>query len=88
MEVQQMVAFEWNRRQVGRTMDVLIDAPVPEQDGLWIGRGVADAPEVDSVVYVQGRKLKPGMFAHATIVGTQDYDLVGREIRDGKKNRS
>src|SRR5262245_45157060 len=62
MELQQPVAFDWNQRQIGRTIDVLIDAAVPEQPGLWTGRGVADAPEVDSMVYVQGRKLKPGTF--------------------------
>jgi ribosomal protein S12 methylthiotransferase len=80
MELQQQVAFNWNERQIGRSMDVLIDAPVPDQKGLWTGRGVADAPEVDSLVYVQGRKLKPGMFARVQIVGVQDYDLIGKEV--------
>jgi ribosomal protein S12 methylthiotransferase len=81
MELQQQVAFAWNQRQIGREIEVLIDTAVTGHKGLWVGRGIADAPEVDSLVYVQGHKLKPGMFARVQIVGTQDYDLVGKEIR-------
>jgi ribosomal protein S12 methylthiotransferase len=86
MELQQRVAFDWNQRQVGRTLDVLIDAPANGQKGLWVGRGIADAPEIDSAVYVEGRKLRPGEFARVQIVATQDYDLIGKEIRSGKNH--
>src|SRR5947209_10415307 len=30
MEVQQQIAFDWSRRQIGRELDVLIDGPDPE----------------------------------------------------------
>jgi ribosomal protein S12 methylthiotransferase len=87
MEVQQKLAFQWNQRQIGRTLDVLIDNPVSDQDGIWTGRGVADAPEIDSVIYVQGHKLRPGAFARVRIVGVQGYDLIGKEIRRGTNHR-
>lgn len=87
MELQQSIAFRWNEQQVGREMDVLIDAAVPDQPGVWVGRGTADAPEIDSVVYVRGRKLKPGSFVRVRIVATQEYDLIGKEIRPAETNR-
>jgi ribosomal protein S12 methylthiotransferase len=76
MAVQQELAFAWNARQVGRQMDVLIDSRVPGEEA-WIGRSMADAPDVDAVIYVSGRKLKPGQFVRCEIVATSDYDLVG-----------
>jgi ribosomal protein S12 methylthiotransferase len=77
MAVQQQIAFDWNSRQVGRQVDVLIDGLVPGEKDAWIGRGMADAPDVDGVVYVSGRKLRPGQVVRCEIVATSDYDLVG-----------
>ncbi len=77
MAVQQEIAFGWNAKQVGRQVDVLIDGVVPGEKDAWIGRSVADAPDVDGVVYVSGRKLRPGQMVRCEIVATSDYDLVG-----------
>jgi ribosomal protein S12 methylthiotransferase len=77
MAVQQQIAFDWNRSQVGRRHDVLIDRQVPEEKNAWIGRSYADAPDVDGVVYVSGRKLRPGQIVPCEIVATSEYDLVG-----------
>jgi ribosomal protein S12 methylthiotransferase len=76
MAVQQEVAFAWNARQIGRQMDVLIDAPVPSERDVWIGRSYADAPDVDGVVYVTGKGLSVGRIAPCEIVASQEYDLV------------
>ncbi len=38
MQVQQEIMFEFNEAQVGKTIDVIIDQPVAEQPGAWIGR--------------------------------------------------
>ena len=77
MAEQQQIAFEWNAAQVGRRMDVLLDADVAGEKNAWIGRSTADAPDVDGVVYVSGRKLRPGQMLECEIVATSDYDLVG-----------
>src|SRR5690606_16669724 len=42
MQIQQDIAFQWNRRQVGKVLEVLLDQPVPGQDDVWIGRTYAD----------------------------------------------
>jgi ribosomal protein S12 methylthiotransferase len=74
---QQRIAFEWNAAQLGRRRDVLLDRAVPDEKNAWIGRSAADAPDVDGVVYVTGKKLKAGQFVNCEIVATSDYDLVG-----------
>jgi ribosomal protein S12 methylthiotransferase len=77
MAVQQEIAFQWNADQIGRQMDVLIDAPVPGEKDVWIGRSYADAPDVDGVVYVTGEGLTTGDIAPCEIVASREYDLVG-----------
>ena len=65
MAVQQEVAFDWNERQIGRQLDVLLDTPVPDEPNAWIGRTYADAPDVDGVVYVTGKNCRPGKSCRA-----------------------
>jgi ribosomal protein S12 methylthiotransferase len=79
MEVQQQIAFAALARQVGRTLDVILDQPVPGERNVWIGRSPADAPDVDGLVFVTGdrHKLRAGDIVPCEIVATQDYDLVG-----------
>lgn len=79
MEVQQQIAFDWNERQVGRRIPVLIDRQVEGQRSAWIGRSAADAPDVDSVIYVTetDSRLYPGAMVDTEIVQFQAYDLVG-----------
>jgi ribosomal protein S12 methylthiotransferase len=82
MEVQQEIAFQWNAAQTGRTLDVLIDGPVPgetDRQGrprAWIGRSYADAPDVDGVIYVTGAGLSTGALVRCEVVGSQGYDLI------------
>ena len=40
MAAQQPIAFAFNESLVGKTLDVLIDAPAPEGRHLWLGRTV------------------------------------------------
>jgi ribosomal protein S12 methylthiotransferase len=86
MAAQQEVAFAYNERQLGRRLDVLIDRAVEDEALLeassgtpqaWIGRTYADAPDIDSVVYVTGEGLRPGQFVRCEIVASQGYDLIG-----------
>ena len=76
MAVQQEIAFAWNERQIGRTVDVLLDDAVPDEKQAWTGRSYADAPDVDGLVYVTGKKLRPGQIVPCEIVASRDYDLV------------
>ena len=60
MAAQQPIAFAFNQSLVGKTLDVLIDAPAPEGRHLWLGRTYADAPDVDGVTWVRGDRVADG----------------------------
>lgn len=77
MIAQQEIAFQWNRSQIGKRLQVIIDAPLSQCDDVWIGRTYADAPDVDSVVYVTGEGLSAGQIVLCEIVASRNYDLVG-----------
>lgn len=80
MQVQQDIAFEAGQQRVGTQFEVLIDRPVEEQPGAWVGRSVADAPDIDSEVYVTGEGLAPGRMVLCEAVATHGYDLVAAAI--------
>ena len=79
MRVQQQIAFEYNQAQIGQRTDVLMDTQLAEQEGVWIGRSQADAPDVDGLVLVNvgEHDLAAGDIVKTEIVATRDYDLVG-----------
>jgi ribosomal protein S12 methylthiotransferase len=79
MQVQQEIAFTRNQQQIGRTLNVILDQPVEGEKNVWVGRGEADAPDVDGLVFVTGdrQRLKAGNIVPVEIVATQEYDLVG-----------
>jgi ribosomal protein S12 methylthiotransferase len=78
MEAQQPIAFAYNESLVGRSLDVVIDAPATSQKHLWIGRTFADAPDVDGVTYVQGSNLEVGDLVSCNVVAAQGYDTIAR----------
>jgi len=77
LAAQQEIAFAWGESQVGRRLDVLLDAAVPEAATAYVGRSYADAPEIDGVVYVTGENLAPGQIVPCEIVAARGYDLIG-----------
>ncbi|MGC8639051.1 MAG: 30S ribosomal protein S12 methylthiotransferase RimO [Isosphaeraceae bacterium] len=80
MAVQQPIAEAFNQTLVGRTLDVLIDAPAPEGKNLWTGRTYTDAPDVDGLTLVQAANLQAGDLISCRIVSAQGYDLVARPL--------
>jgi len=79
MAAQQEIAFEQNEAKVGQTMPIILDIPAPDQDNAWVGRSTADAPDVDSIVFVTGtedQELQAGSIVDCEIVGVHDYDLI------------
>jgi ribosomal protein S12 methylthiotransferase len=76
LAAQQAVAFSWNKAQIGRRMEVIIDSYISKEPNAYIGRSYADAPEIDGVIYVTGANLKPGQIVPAEIVAYKGYDLI------------
>ena len=83
MEVQQQIMFDYNQSQIGKQIDVIIDQPVPNQPGAWIGRSQGDAPDVDSLVFVTETEhsLHPGLIVPAEVVTFSEYDLVAVAVQ-------
>ncbi|EMI55761.1 30S ribosomal protein S12 methylthiotransferase RimO [Rhodopirellula sallentina] len=84
MALQQSIAFEWNGSRVGGVEDVLIDAEMPEQEGVFIGRTRSEAPDVDGLVYVsqvsEESPVEIGQIRKCEIVASQGYDLAAAAI--------
>jgi ribosomal protein S12 methylthiotransferase len=80
MAAQQQVHLGWNDGQIGNVMDVIVDGADPEMPNLVQARGQADAPEIDSLIRVKGKNLRPGDIVSVKITATDGYDLVGRPL--------
>ena len=80
MELQQEIAFEFGDSLVGYELDCLIDSQL--DDGTYVGRIFADAPEIDGNVFITGENIEVGQMVPVEITGRQDYDLLGEAITD------
>ncbi len=80
MQVQQEVALAWSQAQVGKTLEAIVDGPDPEMPSQLLARGHADSPDIDCVVRVKGKGLRPGDIAMVKITAADDYDLIGRTV--------
>ena len=67
-----------NEKYMQQTLPVLIEES-PEK-GLYIGRTVFQAPEVDGITYVHGDGITVGGFTDVRITDTLEYDLTGEVL--------
>jgi ribosomal protein S12 methylthiotransferase len=84
MEAQQEVAFSWSQQQLGRELEVIIDGPDPEVPNHVLARSYADAPEIDGLVRVRGKNLRPGDIVRVKVTGADGYDLAARALTPGR----
>ncbi|PJG82337.1 30S ribosomal protein S12 methylthiotransferase RimO [Caviibacterium pharyngocola] len=77
MQLQQQISAARLQQKIGQTLDVIVDEI--DEEGI-IGRSMADAPEIDGVVYVDNLSnlaVKVGQIIPVTITQADDYDLWG-----------
>ena len=80
MELQQEISADLNEKRKGTQTDILIEGYVPGED-VFIGRGYADAPDVDGYIFVKtSEPLETGSFVHGRITGFDAYDLTAELI--------
>lgn len=84
MEAQQAIAFDWSQAQVGRELEVIIDGPDPEVPNHALARGHADAPDIDGLIRVKGKNLKPGDLVKVKVTAADGYDLAARALGQGR----
>jgi ribosomal protein S12 methylthiotransferase len=77
-EAQDAIAWERAGKLVGTVTDVLVDGPSEDRAFAWEGRTAGQAPEIDGVVYLRGRRdFTAGRFARVRITEVEGYELVG-----------
>jgi ribosomal protein S12 methylthiotransferase len=80
MQVQQEVALSWAAGQVGKQFEVIVDGPDAEVPNHVLARGHADAPDIDCLVRVKGKGLRPGDLVTVKVTAADGYDLVARAL--------
>ena len=79
MQLQQTISTQKLQNKIGKTLSVLIDEV--DEEGA-IGRSMADAPEIDGVVYLNEEKdVKVGDIVQVNIEHSDEYDLWGTVIQ-------
>jgi ribosomal protein S12 methylthiotransferase len=82
MELQQSISLQINQSYVGQTLDVLVEG---EKNEIAIGRSYRDAPEIDGMVFIEG-KAEIGEIIPVKITGAMAYDLTGIPVNQSKRS--
>ena len=78
MQLQQQISAERLQEKVGREILVIVDEV--DEEGA-IGRSMADAPEIDGAVYMNGEtNVKPGDIIRVKVENADEYDLWGSRV--------
>ena len=83
MALQKRLVRRHNRRRIGERTRVLVDGPTDEHELVLRARLSTQAPEIDASVILTDcgpEDFKAGEFADVEIVGSRDYDLLGRPV--------
>jgi len=81
MELQQEISLEKSREMTGRTLLVMIEGKVADENA-YVGRTYRDAPNVDGYIFINtDQEMMTGDFARVQVTGALEYDLIG-EICD------
>ena len=73
--LQQQISLEKNKSKIGKKMTMLVEGK--SEENCFFGRSQAEAPEVDGLIYIKGKKLNIGNFVKIEIAEALDYDLIG-----------
>lgn len=76
MQLQRNLSFEINKNLIGKEIEVLVEG---ENNSCFIGRTQRDAPDIDGVIFLNGR-ASIGEFTRAKITNAREYDLEGKII--------
>lgn len=88
MELQQEIAFMHAKDMIGKTLKVMIEGKLPEEEkdaisaeNVYIGRTYMDAPNVDGYIFVKVRgEIMSGEFVKVMVTDAKEYDLIGEIV--------
>jgi ribosomal protein S12 methylthiotransferase len=86
MSIQKKISARKLKKQVGQTLQVMLEGPSKDTDLVWEARLQGMAPDIDGKVYVTEFEgvsdaadlPAPGTLATIEITEAKDYDLIGR----------
>ncbi len=78
MSTQQKISLINNRKHIGNTYNVLVEASI--DNNLYRGRTFFQAPEVDGITDIHSGNQSIGSFVHVRIEETSEYDLTGKAV--------
>ena len=92
MRLQQQIAFEKARRQIGRKLEVLVEGRLTDEEkegNIYVCRTYMDAPNVDGYLYLEAgnRTFMTGDFADVVVTGAHEYDLIGKPAAAPEKRK-
>ncbi len=80
MLLQKNISFEKNKQKVGKTLKIIVDGFLPEQN-VYCGRSYADCYEIDCIVFFESEyEIVAGEFVNVLIEDVSEYDLFGSVV--------
>lgn len=77
MDLQKSIAAKRCEKEVGKTLPVLVEGKLPEED-VYCGRTQWDAPDIDGMVFFRAEEeAYSGDIVSVKITEASDYDLIG-----------
>lgn len=77
MALQTRILEEKQKEKIGRTLEAIVEG-FDEESGMYVSRTEYDAPEIDTVLYIDTKKkLIAGDIADVRITDADSYDLFG-----------
>jgi ribosomal protein S12 methylthiotransferase len=80
MSAQSRISLKKNRALIGSQQKVLVEG-FDHKLGVATGRTFFQAPEIDGMVYLTGKRSPPGAMVDAIVTGAAEYDLYGELVR-------
>jgi ribosomal protein S12 methylthiotransferase len=96
MSIQKKISARNLKKQVGQTLQVMLEGPSKDTDLVWEARLQGMAPDIDGKVYITEFEgvhdaadlPAPGTLAAIEITEAKDYDLIGRVTNFESPRRS
>lgn len=84
MELQQGIAFEKAEAMIGRTLRVMVEGYMPD-DEAYVCRSYMDAPNIDGFVFVDAKGmagLMSGTMINVRVTAANGYDLIAERVTE------
>ena len=77
---QRKISLARNRARLGQVAEVLVEGPADEGGPVMTGRAWFQAPEVDGLIYFDGRQPETGRLVAARLIKASAFDLAARLV--------